>query len=97
MTKTKSTLVYTHFSHFSQCFIHIFELSFNERISKELLNEWANQCKLGELKSQQEFSRKEEWFTKNWMTEKPVNQHNSEKDANNKERFKRSTHYKTFN
>ena len=76
---------------------NIFELSFNERISKELLNEWANQCKLGELKSQQEFSKKEEWFTKNWMTEKPVNQHNSEKDANNKERFKRSTHYKTFN
>ena len=31
------------------------------------------------------------------MTEKPVNQHNSEKEANNKERFKRSTHYKTFN
>ena len=76
---------------------NIFELSFHECISKELLNEWANQCKLGELKSQQEFSKKEEWFTKNWMTEKPVNQHNSEKDANNKERFKRSTHYKTFN
>ena len=31
---------------------NIFQLSFNERISKELLNEWANQCKLGELKSQ---------------------------------------------
>ena len=31
------------------------------------------------------------------MTEKPVNQHNSEKDANNMERFKRSTHYKTVN
>ena len=31
------------------------------------------------------------------MTEKPVNQHNSEKDANNKEQFKRSTQYKTFN
>ena len=76
---------------------NIFELSFNERISKELLNEWANQCKLGELKSQQEFSKKEEWFIKNWMIEKPVNQHNSEKGANNKERFKRSTHYKTFN
>ena len=29
---------------------NIFELSFNEHISKELLNEWANQCKLGELK-----------------------------------------------
>ena len=66
---------------------NIFELSFNERISKELFNEWANQRKLGELKSQQEFSKKEEWFTKNWMTEKSVNQHNSEKGANNKERF----------
>ena len=76
---------------------NIFELSFNKHISKELLNEWANQCKLGELKSQQEFSRKEEWFIKNWMTEKPVNQHNSEKGANNKERFKRTTQYKTFN
>ena len=32
---------------------NIFELSFNKHISKELLNEWANQCKLGELKSQQ--------------------------------------------
>ena len=31
------------------------------------------------------------------MTEKPVNQHNSEKDANNKEQSKRSTQYKTFN
>ena len=31
------------------------------------------------------------------MTEKPVNQHNSEKGGNNKERFKRSTQYKTFN
>ena len=76
---------------------NIFELSFNEHISKELLNEWANQCKLGELKSQQEFSKKEEWFIKNWMTEKPVNQHNSEKGPNNNEQFKRSTQYKTFN
>ena len=76
---------------------NIFELSFNKHISKELLNDWANQCKLGELKSQQEFSRKEQWFIKNWMTEKPVNQHNWEKGANNKERFKRSTQYKTFN
>ena len=76
---------------------NIFELSFNKHISKELLNEWANQCKLGELKSQQEFSRKEQWFIKNWMTEKPINQHNWEKGANNKERFKRSTQYKTFN
>ena len=39
---------------------NISELSFNEQISKELLSEWANQCKLGELKSQQEFSKKEE-------------------------------------
>ena len=75
---------------------NIFELSFNEHISKEL-NKWANQCKLGELKSQQEFSKKEEWFIKNWMTEKPVNQHNSEKGANNNKQFKRSTQYKTFN
>ena len=56
---------------------NIFELSFNEHISKELLNERANQCKLGELKSQQEFSKKKEWFIKNWMTEKPVKQHKS--------------------
>ena len=75
---------------------NIFELSFNEHISKEL-NKWANQCKLGELKSQQEFSKKEEWFIKNWMTEKPVNQHNSEKGTNNNKQFKRSTQYKTFN
>ena len=76
---------------------NISELSFNKHISKELLNEWANQCKLGELKSQQGFSRKEEWFIKNWMTEKPVNQHNSEKGTNNEKRFKRSIQYKTFN
>ena len=76
---------------------NIFELSFNEHISKELLNESANQCKLGELKSQQEFSKKEEWFIKNWVTEKPVNQPNLEKGANNNEQFKRSTQYKTFN
>ena len=31
------------------------------------------------------------------MTEKPVNQHNSEKGRNNNEQFKRSTQYKTFN
>ena len=43
---------------------NIFELSFNERISKELLNEWTNQCKLGELKSQQEFFKKEEGLQK---------------------------------
>ena len=43
---------------------NIFELSFTKHISKELLNEWANQCKLGELKPQQEFSKKEEWFIK---------------------------------
>ena len=76
---------------------NIFELSFNKHISKELLNYWANQYKLGKLKSQQEFSRKEEWFIKNWMAKKTVNQYNSEKGANNKERFKRSTQYKTFN
>ena len=75
---------------------NIFELSFNEHISKELLNEWTNQCKLGELKSQLEFSKKEEWLIKNWMTEKPVNQHNSEKGANNKDQ-KRSNQFKTFN
>ena len=58
---------------------NISELSFDEHISKELFQEWANQCKLGELKSQQEFFKKEEWFIKNWLTEKPVNEHNSEK------------------
>ena len=31
------------------------------------------------------------------MTKKPVNQQNLEKGANNKEQFKRSTQYKTFN
>ena len=44
---------------------NIFKLSFNEHISKESLNEWVNQCKLGELKSQQECSKKEDWFIKN--------------------------------
>ena len=44
---------------------NIFKLSFNEHISEELLSEWVNQCKLWELKSQQEFSNKEEWFIKN--------------------------------
>ena len=76
---------------------NIFELSFNEHISKELLNEWVNQCKLGKLKSQQEIYKKEKWFIKNWMTQKPVNQQNSAKGANNNEQFKRSTQYKTFN
>ena len=76
---------------------NIFELSFNERISKELLNEWPNKCKLGELKSRQKFSKKEGWFIKNWTTEKTVNQQNSETCANNNEQFKRSTQYKTFN
>ena len=76
---------------------NIFELSFSEHISKELLNEWENQFKLGELQSQQEFSKKEEWFIKNWMTEKPVSHHNSEKGANYREKLKRSTQYKTFN
>ena len=37
-----------------------FELSFNEHISEELLNKWVNQCELGKLKSQLEFSKKEE-------------------------------------
>ena len=31
------------------------------------------------------------------MTKKTVNQHNLEKGTNNKEQFKRSTQYKTFN
>ena len=47
--------------------------SFNEPICDELFNELVNQSKLGELKSPQEFSKKEEWFIKNWMTEKPIN------------------------
>ena len=58
---------------------NIFELSFNEHISEELLNEWINQCKLGKLTSQQEFSEKEEWFIKTWMTKKPVNSEKCEK------------------
>ena len=76
---------------------NISELSFDEHISKELFQEWANQCKLGELKSQQEFSKKEEWFIKNWLTEKPVNEYNSEKGRNNTKQFKRSTQYERFN
>ena len=43
---------------------NMFELSFNEHISEELLNKWNPQCKLGKLKSQQEFFKKEEWFIK---------------------------------
>ena len=31
------------------------------------------------------------------MTEKPINQHNSEKNANSNEQFKRYPQYKTFN
>ena len=50
-----------------------------------------------ELKSQQELSKKEEWFIKKWMIEKPVNQHYSEKDGSDNKQFKRFTQYKTFN
>ena len=75
---------------------NIFELSFNEHISEELLKEWVNQCKLGELKSQ-EFSKEKEWFVKSWMTESPVNQNNSEKCGSDNEQFKTFTQYKTSN
>ena len=36
---------------------NIFELSFNEHISKETLNEWVNQCKLGALKLKRNHSK----------------------------------------
>lgn len=55
------------------------------------------QCKLGQLKSQQKFSKKEEQIIKNWMTEKRVNQDDLEKGRNNNDQIKRSTQYRTFN
>ena len=72
---------------------NIFELSLNGHISEGVFKKRVHQCKLEKLKSQQEFSKKEEWFLKNWMTEKPVNQHNSEKRRTNNEQFIRSTQY----
>ena len=64
---------------------NIFELSLNGHISEGVFKKRVHQCKLERLKSQQEFSKKEEWFLKNWMTEKPVNQHNLEKRRTNNE------------
>lgn len=46
-----------------------FQLSFEERISKELLKEKGKQCKLGKLKSRQELTWKEQWFVANWIAE----------------------------
>ena len=73
----------------------IFELSFNKNSSEGLLKEWVNQCKLEEV-IKKDFFKKKEWFIKNWMTEKPVTQQNSEKGGNNNKQYKRSTQYKTF-
>ena len=42
--------------------------NFSEKIALILQEQQTKQCQTGELKSIQEFSKKEQWFKENWMS-----------------------------
>ena len=44
---------------------NLIKSSFNEKIAIILQEQWNKKCQTGELKSKQEFSKKEEWFKEN--------------------------------
>ena len=47
---------------------NLIKSSLNEKIAIILQEQWTKKCQTGELKSIQEFSRKEQWFKENWMS-----------------------------
>ena len=63
---------------------NLIKSSFNEEIAIILQEQWTTQCQTGELKSKQEFSKKEQWFNENWMSvRKP--KHVGDRDPNKQE------------
>ena len=62
---------------------NLIKSNFNEKIAIILQEQWTKQCQTGELKSIQEFSKKEQWFKENWM---PVSKpkHADDRDPINK-------------
>ena len=63
---------------------NLIKSNFNEKIAIILQEQWTKQCETGELKSIQEFSKKEQWFKENWMSvSKP--KHTSDRDPNKQE------------
>ena len=66
--------------------------NFNENIAVILQEQWIKQCQAGELKSIQEFSKKEQWFKENWMSvSKP--KHAADRDPNKQEN---NIQYRTY-
>ena len=47
---------------------NLIKSSFNEKIAIILQEHWTKLCEAGEFKSKQEFSKKEQWFNKNWVS-----------------------------
>ena len=67
--------------------------NFNEQIALTLQEQWNKQCKLGEQKSIEEFSKKEQWFKENWMSlDKPEQGGNKQFQGQ-----QGHTHYRRYN
>ena len=47
--------------------INLIKCSFNEKTAIILQEQWTIQYQIGELKSKQEFSKKEQWSKENWV------------------------------
>ena len=63
---------------------NLIKSNFNQKIAIILQEQWTKQCQTGELKSMQEFSKKEQWFKENWMSvSKP--KHAGDRDPNKQE------------
>ena len=71
---------------------NLIKSSFNEEIAIILQEQWTKQCKAGELKSKQEFSKKEQRFKENWMSVSKF-KHAGDRYPNKQEN---SIHYRTY-
>ena len=63
---------------------NLIKSNFNEKIAIILQQQWTKQCQTAELKSIQDFSKKEQWFEEKWMSvSKP--KHVGDRDPNEQE------------
>ena len=70
---------------------NLIKSSFNEKIAIILQEQWTKQYEAGELKSQQEFSKKEQWCKENWTSVSKSKQA-GDRDSNKQEN---SIHFQT--
>ena len=64
---------------------NLIKSNFNKKIAIILEEQQTKQCQPGELKSMQEFSKKEQWFNENQMSvSKP--KHSGDRDPNKQEK-----------